>query len=66
MERKPRPRIGQGPEARIRAHYRAMRHGYFVHEYGVGAMWLNLARRWRRPVQEIKRICKPSTAALRS
>lgn len=37
------------------------RRGDFVHEYGVGAMWLNLAQRWKRPVQEIKRICRPGS-----
>lgn len=57
--------MSQTPEARIRLQYQALRRREsgkwgLVHERGVGAMWLLLARQWRRPVQEIKRICRPS------
>lgn len=47
----------QTPETRIRLQYKGMRRRHVVHEWGVGWMWLQLARQWKRPVQEIKRIC---------
>lgn len=47
---------------RIRRDYKSLRKGDFANEYGVGALWLNLARRWKRPVQEIKRICRPGAS----
>lgn len=52
--------MGQTPENRIYLHYRSLRlwRGKFAYEFGVGAMWLHLARRWKRPVQEIKAIVK--------
>ena len=47
----------QTPEIRIRLEYKAIRRTSFVHEHGTGPMWLSLAQKWKRPVQEIKRIC---------
>ena len=49
--------MAQTPEARIRLQYKAIRHSSFAHEHGTGPMWLSLAQQWKRPVQEIKRIC---------
>lgn len=51
-------RTGQGPEGRIRSQYQAMRRSSLWHEHGVGHLWLSLARQWKRPVQEIKRIVR--------
>lgn len=51
--------MGQTPEIRIRKQYKKLRRSYWTYEYGIGAMWLTLARQWKRPVQEIKRICQP-------
>lgn len=48
--------MAQTPEIRIRLQYKAMRRTSWVHEWGVGSLWLALARQWKRPVQEIKRI----------
>lgn len=50
--------MSQTPEDRIRLQHKAMRRGRFVSEYGVSAMWMSLARQWKRPIQEIKRIVK--------
>jgi hypothetical protein len=50
--------MSQTPEIRIRLHYRAIRRSSWAHEYGKGALFLHLARRWKRPVQEIKAIIR--------
>jgi hypothetical protein len=44
---------------RIRQMYRAERHCSFWHDQGMMAMWMHLARRWKRPIKEIKAICRP-------
>lgn len=48
--------MAQTPEIRIRLQYRAMRRSSFVREFGVSSMWMALARQWKRPVREIKRL----------
>lgn len=48
----------QTPERRIYLQYRALRRSHFTYEYGVGRLWLALARQWERPVQEIKAIVR--------
>jgi hypothetical protein len=48
--------MGQTPEKRIYLEYRARRHGEFVHDYGIGALRLSLARKWKRSCQEIRAI----------
>lgn len=50
--------MSQTPEIRIRLQYKAMRRSRFAYEYGVGALRLSLARQWKRPVREIKKIIK--------
>lgn len=51
--------MAQTPEIRIRLQYKVLRRSYWRREWGASWMWMILARRWRRPVQEIKRICQP-------
>lgn len=46
----------QTPEDRIRRQYKAHRHSSWTHEYGLGWLFLNLARQWKRPIREIKLI----------
>jgi hypothetical protein len=50
--------MSQTPEIRIRLQFRARRRSSWVHENGIGWLYLALARQWKRPVQEIKRIVK--------
>jgi len=46
----------QTPEDRIRLQYKSLRRSGAIGEFGTGWMWLRLARQWKRPVQEIKRV----------
>lgn len=55
--------MSQTREDRIRREYKAHRRCSWVHENGVGRFWLGLARKWKLPVQEIKRICKGECGA---
>lgn len=50
--------MSQTPEIRIRLQYRARRRSRWTYEYGRGSLFLSLARQWKRPVQEIKKIVK--------
>ncbi len=48
----------QTPEIRIRLQFKAHRRSPWVREYGIGSLYLRLARQWKRPIKEIKRIVK--------
>lgn len=48
----------QTPEDRIRRQYKAARKRIDPRLESVGPLWLQIARQWKRPVQEIKRIVK--------
>jgi hypothetical protein len=51
-------------EQRIRKQYRALRRQWGkwdYRDYDFSLHWLNMARQWKRPVQEIKRICAPNS-----
>jgi len=49
--------MAQTSEDRIKRQYKALRKDPYANEYGVSWMWMRLARQWKRPVQEIKKIC---------
>lgn len=51
-------RVGQTPEDRIRRQYRAKRRTIHLNDYPVSWLWMGLARQWKRPIREIKRIVK--------
>ena len=46
------------PEDRIRRQFRASKGGYYREGFPISALWLRLARQWRRPIREIKAIVK--------
>ena len=54
--------MSQTEEDRIRKHYKSLRRSYHGWPYGqdnfsVGQwIWMPLARKWKRPISEIKRI----------
>lgn len=50
--------MSQTPEIRIRLQYKALRRSKFTYEHGKGRLFLSLARQWKRPVQEIKKIVR--------
>lgn len=61
-ETPPRVRARQAETAtrdRIRRQYQAERRTSWTHKHGTGQMWLGLARQWKRPIREIKHICRP-------
>lgn len=48
----------QTAEDRIRLQFRAHRRTSWTHERGINALYLALAKQWKRPVHEIKRIIR--------
>lgn len=49
--------MSQTPEDRIRAQYKAEKPSYYRDGYPISWLFMALARKWKRPVREIKRIC---------
>lgn len=49
-------RVGQTQEDRIRREYRARKRGLDWSYYGLGSLRMSLARKWKRPIREIRRI----------
>jgi hypothetical protein len=54
--------MSQTPEIRIRLHYRAIKRRWGRDLGSKGRMFMHLARWWKRPVQEIKKIVRGGTA----
>jgi hypothetical protein len=50
--------MSQTPEIRIRLHYRAIKRRWGRDLGSKGQMFMHLARWWKRPVQEIKKIVR--------
>lgn len=48
---------GSGIEGRIKAEFRSLKKRWDYRNSGLPTLWLFLARKHKRPVQEIKRIC---------
>lgn len=49
----------QTPEDRIRAHYQASRKRWDWRRSSKSALFMMLARHWKRPIREIKQIVLP-------
>lgn len=57
--REVKKRIGSGPQARIRAEFKAHRRSSWYAQNGISYLYMSLARRWKRPLREIRHICRP-------
>ena len=50
--------MSQTPEIRIRLHYRALKRRWDFGRYTKAQLFLSLARRWKRPIRDIKKIVR--------
>jgi hypothetical protein len=55
-------RPGSGPEGRILAEFRGLKKRWDYRNSGLPALYLWMARKWKMPVREIKRIVHSKVA----